>query len=178
MVRRTPPRGAYSIAPKSSRERVARSIGAGNTHDLVANERADKNLIAHLERNIETMSALLFEMHEAGVPLLLGTDLFGAVVPGFSVHQELELMVDAGLTPYEALRTGTVNVADYLDETDSAGTVEVGKRADFILVADNPLADIGNAADVSGVFFHGKWRSASDLANMLMEAKALSAGAE
>ena len=135
-------------------------------------------VVAHVARNIETFSALLFEMHEAGVPLLLGTDLFGAVVPGFSVHQELELMVDAGLTPYEALRTGTVNVAAYLDETDSAGTVEVGKRADFILVADNPLADIGNAADVSGVFFHGKWRSASDLANMLMEAKALSAGAE
>ena len=87
-------------------------------------------------------------------------------------------MVDAGLTPYEALRTGTVNVAAYLGETDSAGTVEVGKRADFILVADNPLADIGNAADVNGVFFHGEWRSASDLANMFMEAKALSAGAE
>jgi hypothetical protein len=135
-------------------------------------------VVAHTARNVETLSALLFEMHEAGVPLLLGTDLFGAVVPGFSVHQELELMVDAGLTPYEALQTGTVNVATYLGETDSAGTVEVGKRADFILVADNPLADIGNAADVNGVFSHGKWRPASDLANMLMEAKALSAGAE
>jgi cytosine/adenosine deaminase-related metal-dependent hydrolase len=134
--------------------------------------------IAHLVRNIETFSALLFEMHEAGVPLLLGTDLFGAVVPGFSVHQELEVMVDAGLTPYEALRTGTVNVAAYLGETDSAGTLEVGKRADFILLAANPLADIGNAADVSGVYSHGIWRSASDLEKMLMDAKALSADAD
>ena len=134
--------------------------------------------IAHLVRNNETFSALLFEMHEAGVPLLLGTDLFGAVVPGFSVHQELELMVDAGLTPYEALRTGTVNVAAYLGETDSAGTVEVGKRADFILVAANPLADIGNAADVSGVYSHEIWRSAADLEIMLKNAKALSAGAD
>ena len=87
-------------------------------------------------------------------------------------------MVAAGLTPYEALRTGTVNAAAYLGEADSAGTVEVGKRADFVLVADNPLADIGNAADVSGVFSHGKWRSASDIANMLAEAKRLSADAE
>jgi hypothetical protein len=132
-------------------------------------------VVAHLERNIETMSALLFEMHEAGVPLLLGTDLFGAVVPGFSVHQELELMVDAGLSPYEALRTGTVNVAAYLGETDSAGTVEVGKRADFILVTANPLTDIRNASDVSGVLSHGKWRSAADLARMLAEAKTMSA---
>jgi hypothetical protein len=130
-------------------------------------------VVAHVARNIETFSALLIEMHEAGVPLLLGTDLFGAVVPGFSVHQELELMVDAGLTPYEALRTGTVNVAAYLGETDRTGTVEVGKRADFVLVAGNPLAHIGNAAEVSGVFSGGKWRSASDLANMLMEAKSL-----
>ena len=132
-------------------------------------------VVAHTARNVETMSALLFEMHQAGVPLLLGTDLFGAVVPGFAVHQELELMVDAGLTPYEALRTGTVNAAAYLGETDSAGTVEVGKRADFILVADNPLADIGNAADVSGVFSNEKWRSAADLARMLAAAKTLSA---
>ncbi len=135
-------------------------------------------VVAHTERNIETFSALLFEMHEAGVPLLLGTDLFGAVVPGFSAHQELELMVDAGLTPYQALLTGTVNVAAYLGESDSAGTVEVGKRADFILISDNPLADIGNASDVSGVFSHGKWRPASDLAKMLSEAKDLAAATE
>jgi imidazolonepropionase-like amidohydrolase len=56
--------------------------------------------------------------------------------------------------------------------------VEVGKRADFVLVSNNPLANIGNAADVSGVFSHGKWRSAPDLANMLLQAKVLSAGAE
>jgi len=137
-----------------------------------------EGVVAHTARNVETLSALLFEMHEAGVPLLLGTDLFGAVVPGFSAHQELELMVDAGLTPFEALRTGTVNVAAYLGETETAGTVEVGKRADFILVPNNPLDDIANAADLSGVFSHGKWHPASDLAEMLGEAKALSAGTE
>ena len=56
--------------------------------------------------------------------------------------------------------------------------MEIGKRADFIWVAGNPLADIGNAADVNGVYSHGIWRSASDLATILMEAKVLSAGAD
>jgi hypothetical protein len=134
--------------------------------------------VDHLERNIETFSALLFEMHEAGVPLLLGTDSFGAVVPGFSIHQELALMVAAGLTPYEALRTGTVNVAAYLDEAEIAGTIEVGKHANFILVEGNPLIDIAKAADVRGVFFHGKWHSNTDLVRMLVEVKTLSKGDE
>jgi len=127
-----------------------------------------EGVVAHTARNVETLSALVFEMHEAGVPLLLGTDLFGAVVPGFSVHQELKLMVDAGLTPFEALRTGTVNTAAYLGETETAGTVEVGKRADFFLVPNNPLDDIGNAADIKGVFSNGKWRTESDLAKGLV----------
>jgi len=135
-------------------------------------------VVSHTARNVEILAALVYEMHSAGVPLLLGTDLFGAVVPGFSAHQELELLVDAGLTPYEALRTGTVNAAAFLGETDNAGTVEVGKRADFFLVEANPLADIGNAADVNGVFSHGKWCSASDLVQMLSEAKKLAGGTE
>ncbi len=87
-------------------------------------------------------------------------------------------MVGAGLKPYEALRTGTVNVAAYLGESDNAGTLEVGKRAGFVLIADNPLVDIRHAADVTGVFSQGKWRSKSALVNMLTEAKALSAGTE
>ncbi len=133
-------------------------------------------VVAHTARNVETLSALTFEMHEAGVPLLLGTDVFGLVVPGFGVHQELALLVEAGLTPYEALRTSTVNVASYLGESDRAGTVDVGKRADFILVAANPLSDIDNAAEVTGVFTHGNWHSASALAELLEDAKAISAG--
>ncbi len=132
----------------------------------------------HLESNVEILKALLFELHEAGAPLLLGTDSFGTVVPGFSIHQELELIVAAGLSPYEALRTGTVNVAAYLGETDTAGTLEVGKRADFILLEENPLTDIRHASSVRGVFTQGNWHSESELASMLAEAKALSASSE
>lgn len=134
--------------------------------------------VEHLEANVEIFSALVFELNEAGVPLLLGTDSFGTLVPGFSIHRELELMVAAGLTPYEALRTGTVNVAAYLDEFDTAGTIEVGKRADFILVEENPLTDIRHVSNVQGVFTQGKWHSAIALARMLAEAKLLSASTD
>ena len=113
----------------------------------------------------------MLELHDAGVPLLLGSDAFGALMPGFAPHQELELMVAAGLSPYEALRTGTLNVAAYLGEADSAGTVEIGKRADFTLVAANPLDDVRNAARVRGVFTHAKWHSATELKARMVAVK-------
>lgn len=127
----------------------------------------------HLKSTGDLLSTLMFEFHEAGVPLLLGTDSFGTLVPGFSVHKELALMTNAGMTPYEALKTGTVNVAAYLEESDQAGTVEVGKRANFILVKGNPLRDVANAGKVHGVYTLGNWHSKSDLDAMLEDAKAL-----
>lgn len=133
----------------------------------------------HFAHNVELLSALLFEMHEAGVPLLSSTDSFGAAVPGFSVHQELALLVEAGLTPYEALRTSTVNVAAYLGEADVAGTIEAGRRADFVLLENNPLVDISNASSVKGVFTHGRWHSEAGVQSLLVEAKQiLSSGSE
>lgn len=123
----------------------------------------------HLDSNIETLKRLMFELHEAGVSLLLGTDSFGTLVPGFSVHKELELMVEAGLSPYEALRTGTVNVASYLGRTETEGTIAVGKRADFILLEENPLMDISHTRNVIGVFTQENWYSGSELASMLEE---------
>ena len=129
--------------------------------------------VDHVDANVDTLSALVVELHDAGVPLLLGTDALGTLAPGFAVHQELELLVAAGLTPYEALRAGTVNVAAYLDETDKAGTIEVGKRADFALVGGDPLAHVGNAGDVFGVYTRGLWRSRADLASNLVEARNL-----
>lgn len=133
----------------------------------------DTPLDAHLDHNIDLLGRLMAELHDAGVPLLLGSDAFGALVPGFAVHQELALMVDAGLSPYEALRTGTVNVAAYLGEAEVAGTIETGKRADFVLVADNPIEDIKNAANIRGVFSHGRWRSKADLDPLLANARAI-----
>lgn len=124
-----------------------------------------------IESNVKTLSVLMRELHEAGVPLLLGTDSFGTLVPGFSVHQELELLVAAGLTPYQALRTGTINVAAYLNESEERGSIEVGKRADLIMLDNNPLSDIRNARGVRGLFTHGRWYSESALESFLEEAR-------
>jgi hypothetical protein len=117
----------------------------------------------HFDHNIKILLSLIKDLHDQGVPLLVGSDAFGALVPGFASHQEMELFVKAGLTPFEALQAATVNPAKYLGEYDHAGTVEVDKRADFILLGANPLDNVRNAADVRGVFTHGKWHSAEDL---------------
>jgi imidazolonepropionase-like amidohydrolase len=109
-------------------------------------------------------------LHEAGVGLLLGTDASGGVgypMAGFGVHRELQALVAAGLTPYEALLTGTRNAAAYLGTLDSSGTVAVGKRADLVLLAENPLADIRHAAQPAGVMWSGRWLARADLDRML-----------
>ena len=72
-------------------------------------------------------------------------------------------MVDAGLSPFEALKCSTVNVAAYLGETGISGVIQVGARAGFILLDKNPLIDIDNSRTVSGVYTHEHWLSRSDI---------------
>jgi imidazolonepropionase-like amidohydrolase len=111
---------------------------------------------------------LLKAMNDAGVLILMGTDapqVFS--VPGFSLHRELPLMVESGMTPYEVLRTGTVNVARHLGIEDRAGTVAVGNYADLLLVADNPLEDITAVAKNSGVMVDGRWLAPDFIAERL-----------
>ena len=78
-------------------------------------------------------------------------------VPGIATHQELELLVASGLTPYEALRTGTVNPARYFGAEDQFGRVREGLSAELILLEGNPLADITNTRKIRGVMFKGQW---------------------
>jgi hypothetical protein len=97
------------------------------------------------------------ELKEAGVKLLAGTDMPQAFVyPGFSLHEELELLVRAGLTPAEALRTATYNPAEYFGALDSLGTVSTGKLADLLLLDANPLTDIRNTRRISTVIANGR----------------------
>jgi imidazolonepropionase-like amidohydrolase len=128
----------------------------------------------HFQKNVALLSKLLLEMHQAGVPFISGADAFGAVVPGFSLHQEFELMVAAGLSPYDVLKTSTTNVADYLGDKANPGSIAVGNVADFIMIDANPLADIRNARQVSGVFTQGKWHDKIALNQMLLEAERIS----
>lgn len=126
-----------------------------------------------IDKNLTILFLLTKELHDAGVPLMTGTDTFGTLVPGLSLHQELKLFVEAGLTPFEALKCSTVNVAAYLGETGIAGVIQVGARADVILLDKNPLIDIDNIRSVSGVYTHERWFSQSEIATFLKSAREL-----
>jgi len=105
---------------------------------------------------------LILELHKAGAGLLLGSDAPQTFnVPGFSAHRELEALVAAGLSPYEALHTGTAAVADFLDS--NGGIVAEGKDADLILLDSDPLKDIQNSKRIHGVMIRGAWHTAKDL---------------
>jgi len=92
-------------------------------------------------------------LHQAGVPIVAGTD---QSVPGFSLDREIELYVQAGFTPMEAIQAATLVPARAMGMEKDSGTVEVGKRADVILVDGNPLANISDIRKVSAVFAAGK----------------------
>lgn len=109
-------------------------------------------------------------LHAAGAPLLVGTDAPNPfVLHGFAIHEELQFFVDAGLTPYEALRAATVAPATFLGELDSAGTIARGKRADLVLLERNPLEDIGATRAVAGVVASGRWHSRAALDEKLAQ---------
>ncbi len=107
-------------------------------------------------------------MQADGVPLLAGTDTGDPwSYPGAELHQELELLVKAGLTPAQALRTATINAAKFLEAEDSFGTVEPGKLADLVLLEADPLDDIRNARRIDAVFVHGTYLPRKNLDSLV-----------
>jgi imidazolonepropionase-like amidohydrolase len=125
---------------------------------------------AALQRTAELRKLLVRALRDAGARLLLGTDTPNPfVIPGFSVHEELALLVDAGLSPYEALRAATYAAADFLGALDDFGTIAAGRRADLILTEANPLDDVANAARIAGVMARGRWMPESEQRRMLEE---------
>ena len=108
---------------------------------------------------------LIRRMYVAGIPFLAGTDAPAGydLVPGASIHRELQLFVRAGLTPLQALQTATLNPAVYFGNTADFGTVAPGKIADLVVLARNPLADITNTRSVMAVVADGRYFSTRDL---------------
>jgi len=124
--------------------------------------------VADREKFFQEELKMVGEMNRAGVPILAGTDTAAGVrvYPGFSLHDELELLVRAGLTPMEALQAATLNAGKYLDLPDT-GTIEKGKRADLVLLDSNPLVDIKNTRTIQSVVLAGRYFSRTDLDHLL-----------
>lgn len=116
-------------------------------------------------------------MHRAGVKILAGTDLGNPYVyPGFSLHDELALLVQAGLTPLEALQTATINPAKFVGKEKELGTIEKGKLADLVLLDANPLESIGNTRRINAVVVNGRYLPQETLRKLLLDVEAIAKG--
>ncbi len=120
-------------------------------------------------RNLSFCRRVTGSMRAAGVPLMLGTDTFGFpfCVPGKAAHDEMQLMQESGLTPFEVLKSATVNPARFLAKESEFGTVAVGKRADLLLVERNPLVDLESTRQPLGVMVRGVWLPSATLQRLL-----------
>jgi len=126
--------------------------------------------IDYFQKQVDFNNLIVKAFKEAGVPMLAGTDAgISGVIWGFSLHNELKLLVDAGLTNEEALISATRLPATWLEIDDKIGTVEVGKFADLVLLDSNPLDDINNTRKISGVFVNGKWIDRNKIDVMLSD---------
>jgi imidazolonepropionase-like amidohydrolase len=130
---------------------------------------------AGLKRAYKRATGLVRAMHQAGVPFLAGTDTPGVpyVFPGFSLHDELALLVaEGGFTPLEALQAATRDPARFLGREKDLGTVEPGKLADLVLLDADPLADIHNTTKIAAVVANGRLLPRRELDRMLAEVEA------
>ncbi len=127
-----------------------------------------------ISRLYEKYPKLVANMHKRGVPIMTGTDTLWTelepipnLVFGFSLHDELKLLVEAGLTPLEALQAATITPARFLGMADSTGSIEAGKWADLVLLDQNPLEDINHTRLISAVVADGKWLDKQTLQSMV-----------
>jgi imidazolonepropionase-like amidohydrolase len=122
--------------------------------------------------SVQRRREILRALAEAGAPILLGSDapqMFN--VPGFSIHPEMRVMYESGMTPYQILESGTRNVARYaaqdLGLDGRFGTVAAGNRANLILLNGNPLTDLAHMRDPAGVMVRGSWLSGEEIRRRL-----------
>ena len=129
-------------------------------------------LIASAQADFEEYTKIVGGMYRAGVKLLAGTDALNPeCYPGFGLHDELALLVDAGLSPLAALQAATLNAAQFMEQAALRGTIEPGKIADLIVLDKDPVADIRNTRSIRAVVFNGNLLTRPALDAMLAEAE-------
>jgi imidazolonepropionase-like amidohydrolase len=128
-----------------------------------------------MDKVFEQHLTIVGAMHRAGVPIMAGTDVAWGVpftYAGFSLHDELVMLVRAGLTPAEALQAATINPARFLGRENDLGSIEAGKLADIVMLDADPVRDIHNTTRISGVFLAGRYLDRATLDKLLKEAEA------
>ena len=130
--------------------------------------------VEDLQKGMVTRRQIVKALNDAGAGLVLGSDTGTLYVQaGFSIHVELANLTEAGLTPFEALRAGTSNGGKFLQPLEPFGTVEVGRRADLLLLRENPLEDVANVRQRVGVMVDGRWLPEESIQERLAQLSAL-----
>lgn len=127
--------------------------------------------LAALKATFAELREVVRQMNRSGVTLVAGSDIAGPRVPGFSLHDELALLVEAGLTPMQALQAATLTPARVLGKEKELGSIETGKVADLILLDHDPLADIRNTQRIRAVVQNGKLLDRATLDRLLAQAE-------
>jgi imidazolonepropionase-like amidohydrolase len=132
--------------------------------------RATPERIAAMQDVVAFNDRLVKAFADAGIPVLAGTDtLVSGLAPGAALHEELEALAHAGLTPRQILEAATRQSAEWLGVAQDRGAVEVGKRADLVLLTADPLADVANTRKIAAVMVGGRFYSRRDLDERLAD---------
>ncbi len=156
---------ALKYAPASWQKKSWPSFTKGILAEL------DTDPVAVRRQFVQKEFEIVNAMRKARVPIMAGTDTAAAVavLPGFSLHTELECFVQAGFTPMEALQTATLNPAKFLGLQSQMGTVEKGKLANLVLLDANPLEDIKNTRKIAAVVLNGRLLDRAELDQVLSQ---------
>jgi imidazolonepropionase-like amidohydrolase len=120
------------------------------------------------QRYVEVRNRIVKAIVDSGGKIMAGSDAPDWFMsPGWTLHRELKMFIEAGLTPFQALQAATVNPAEFLNASAEWGTLERGKRADLVLLSGNPLEDISNTTRIEGVSVGGKWMARDELDQMV-----------
>ena len=147
----------YRMFQKKVRQQWLDRFNELETHEsgeAAAKAQSRKNGIRH---SIALFKKLLFKMNEAGVDLLVSGSDGIYVIPGYSMLEEMKIFASADIPNYDILKAATTNAANWLDQDQQWGSIEVGKKADFIVLDKNPLEKITNLHTIEGVCANGLW---------------------
>ena len=138
----------FQAVPEAERARILKSYGAADS--------ATPEEKAHLKESYQKVQTFLQQLHAKGGRIIVGSDATNGSMPGLATHREMQLMVEVGLPPYTVLLGATRYAADLLQKRESIGTVAVGKQADLLIVAADPVKAIANTQQVRYVVKKGK----------------------